>query len=71
MSWIINDYKCQNCGKTAESMEQSGTAQIRCECGGVAGRVQAVPHFSLEGITGNFPTAADKWAKRHERAAHK
>lgn len=27
------------------------------------------PRFKLEGISGDFPSAADKWADQHEQAA--
>lgn len=29
----------------------------------------AAPRIKLEGITGHFPTAADKWATLHEKEA--
>ena len=32
-------------------------------------RVQTPIRFKLEGVSGHFPTAADKWAYVHEREA--
>lgn len=29
----------------------------------------AAPRVKLEGVTGDFPTAADKWTKLHEKEA--
>ena len=37
-----------------------------CEC--IALRIISSPRISLEGVTGDFPTAADAWAKKHEEA---
>jgi hypothetical protein len=31
-------------------------------------RVISAPRIALEGITGDFPTAADAWARKHEEA---
>lgn len=38
-------------------------------CGGVAHRLISKPSFKLDGISGNFPTASDAWARKHEEAA--
>jgi len=37
-----------------------------CEC--ISLRIISSPRISLEGVTGDFPTAADAWAKKHEEA---
>jgi hypothetical protein len=43
---------------------------FRCgECGQEAKRIISPIRVSLEGTSGDFPSAADKWAKRHEKAA--
>lgn len=31
-------------------------------------RTIGAPGISLEGVSGDFPTALDKWEKRHKRA---
>jgi len=36
-------------------------------CSGVAEKVRAVPNFQLEGVSGDFPTATDKWVKKREQ----
>ena len=38
------------------------------QCDELATRVISAPRIGLEGITGNFPTASDAWARRHEEA---
>jgi len=43
------------------------TNEVRCpKCGGVAIRIIGMPRVSLEGITGDFPGAADRWARIRE-----
>jgi hypothetical protein len=43
---------------------------FRCgECGQEAKRIISPIRCKLEGVSGDFPSASDKWAKRHERAA--
>ena len=39
------------------------------KCGKDTQYMVAAPRVKLEGITGDFPTAADKWAKLHETEA--
>jgi len=39
----------------------------RCkECGSETKRVISPVRFDLEGLSGDFPTAADKWVKKRE-----
>ena len=37
-----------------------------CQC--MSLRIISAPRIALEGVTGDFPTAADAWAKKHEEA---
>lgn len=62
------DFKCTN-EHLSERFVSSETLEVKCECGEVAHRVVSKPNFKLDGVTGNFPTAADKWARVHKEAA--
>lgn len=64
----VFDFQCEN-GHVTEHFVNSDTFIIACHCGEVAHRVVSTPNFKLDGITGNFPTAADKWARDHKQAA--
>ena len=37
-------------------------------CTEVAYRIISAPRIKLDGISGHFPTASDKWARNHEEA---
>ncbi len=41
------------------------------ECDGPGYRVVTAINFKLEGLSGHFPTAADKWATFHEKEGKK
>lgn len=64
----VYDYLCQNGHKTehfigaCDDMER----QTCPECGEIATRCIPAPRSQLEGISGAFPTAADKWEQRRE-----
>jgi len=65
---VLNDYKCTNCGETTEYLLDNATYSTSCHlCGGVAKKVQSAISFKLEGVSGSFPTAADKWASRRPK----
>jgi len=34
----------------------------------MATRIISMPRIALEGVSGDFPTAADAWARKHEEA---
>ena len=59
------DFKCSN-GHITEELVESETA-IQCSCGLEAKRILSPIRCSLEGLTGHFPDAHAKWAKRHEQ----
>ena len=66
MSMKLFDYDCPHHG-AFETWGNPG-APARCPtCGWRSPPVPAFGGISLEGISGDFPTAADKWARRHER----
>lgn len=67
---ILRDFACAKCGDTNERFIDADVRSVPCECGGSMQRVMGMPHVTLEGITGDFPGAADRWARvREEKAA--
>lgn len=64
---ILNDFCCGECGAITERLVDSEYKTIECpECGSNATLLQAMPTVRLEGITGAFPGAHDKWARIRE-----
>ena len=64
---ILYDFTCSN-NHTTEHFVSSDTKEVVCpECGLKPKRVISKTSFKLEGTSGDFPTAADKWARRHEK----
>lgn len=62
------DFECPKCSFVTEKLVDTHVRAIKCECGGNAVRVIGMPTVKLEGISGDFPGAADKWARvREER----
>ena len=61
------DFKCPE-GHITEELVESETA-IQCSCGLEAKRILSPIRCQLEGLTGHFPDAHAKWAKKHEQAA--
>lgn len=67
---IISDYRCIDCSKEFEAYAER-EALVRCECGAEAKRLISPVKCKLEGTSGDFPGAAFKWKREHERAARK
>jgi hypothetical protein len=59
---LLRDFKCGFCGVEQERFVDTHFTQIQCDCGGVAYRMVGMPNVKLEGITGAFPGAHDRWA---------
>ena len=58
---VIDDFLCPS-GHEHEHLVPQGTTAIECiVCGAWAAKVRSVPNFTLEGVSGDFPTAADRW----------
>lgn len=70
MMMQLNDYQCNDCGLVAERFCDSDATQFCFVCGKPMLKLLRA-NFKLDGTDPSFPTAADKWAKRHEKAAHK
>lgn len=69
MARLLRDFKCDCCGKQEERFVDTYFTQLQCKCGGTAHRVVGMPVVKLEGITGAFPGAHDKWAHVREENA--
>lgn len=66
---ILNDFICDN-GHVTERYTDHYIKEIQCpNCDLLAQRQLASPRSKLEGITGAFPTAYDRWATVHEQVA--
>ena len=64
----LHDFECQDCGEILEKLVDANTRAAECLCGGKAIRMMSMPTVRLEGITGDFPGASDRWARiREER----
>jgi hypothetical protein len=65
---ILNDFKCAD-GHVTEALREDSVTSIVCShCGKEAIKALAAPRSNLEGFTGAFPDAYDRWAKvRAER----
>lgn len=58
------DFKCEH-GHVTEMFVASETREIDCPvCGFTAKRLISTPRVSLDGISGAFPGAADKWVQQ-------
>lgn len=62
------DFQCAK-GHVTEHLVESGVTVVECpHCRNDATRLISTPRIKLEGITGDFPDAADKWTRNHEEA---
>lgn len=62
------EFQCDY-GHRNEAYVTSDVTHIECpNCELLAFRVISAPKIKLEGVSGSFPTASDKWANQHEEA---
>jgi 2-keto-3-deoxy-galactonokinase len=61
----MRDFLCE-CGEITERLVDTQVKQIDCACGKQAKQLIGMPTVKLEGITGSFPGAHDKWARIRE-----
>lgn len=67
---VLNDFMCSNCGTVTERLVDTQYHTIKCpECHGDAVMMQAMPTVRLEGVTGDFPGASERWARIREENA--
>lgn len=63
----LRDFQCNDCGSVFEAYAGHDTHVLECrDCHGKARRLIGTPRIKLEGVTGAFPTAHDRWAKIRE-----
>lgn len=61
---ILNDFQCSK-GHKEEYFVDTDTHVVQCRhCGNDATKLLSAPRVSLEGVSGDFPTAADAWVNR-------
>lgn len=66
---ILYDFKCTHCGHEQEELVDRKVKYTGCNnCDYETTRVISPVRCQLEGVSGHFPDAADKWARQHERA---
>ena len=67
----LRDYRCGACGAVTEHLVSGNAPGTRScvECGATAFLQLSAPRSRLEGISGSFPTAYDRWARVHVEAA--
>ena len=68
MSKRMFEFRCEQ-NHIAENYIDEEVTTISCPaCQCAAPRIISAPRIALEGVTGDFPTAADAWARKHEQA---
>lgn len=68
----IYDFKCTSCANIKEHIvriKDRGNTKECPDCGGTSEYQIGTPQIKLEGISGDFPTAHDRWAKLHSKRA--
>lgn len=64
----LYEYRCIACGSVHEEFRPIKDREYPApclECDGSSRYIISTPRISLDGTSGDFPTAADKWAKMH------
>jgi hypothetical protein len=63
----VYDYKCESEHVSEHFVKDDNVNSVSCPtCGANAIRLLPAPQSKLEGITGAFPGAADKWVRLRE-----
>lgn len=63
------DFRCKEGHLTERFIDSEETTTECAECHQEAKRIISGCSFKLDGTTGDFPGAAMKWAREHEKAA--
>ena len=64
------EYKCESCSVVTEDIRKIAERHDPMECPACGGKAQFIvstPTIGLDGISGDFPTASDRWAKLREQ----
>tara|TARA_R110000772_G_scaffold96401_3_gene194875 strand:- start:326 stop:559 length:234 start_codon:yes stop_codon:yes gene_type:complete len=63
---VLFDFRCSK-GHIHERITDSSVISVQCPvCGEQAFKIISAVNFSLDPISGHFPSATDKWAKHRE-----
>jgi hypothetical protein len=65
MGLRVFDFLCPR-GHRVERFVDADIVENQCECGALGVRQISAPRAQLEGFSGAFPGAADKWEKNRE-----
>lgn len=65
MGLRVFDFLCPR-GHRTEHFVDADIVEVECKCGALGARQIAAPRATLDGCSGDFPTASDKWAARRE-----
>ena len=66
MGLRLFDFQCDRGHRDEHFVEPEVRTVVCRTCGGVAVRLLSAPRIRLEGLSGDFPTAAAQWEKRRE-----
>ena len=69
MPTLMREFLCDSCGKMQERFIDTTVHYVDCDCGGKARKIVGMPTVKLEGITGAFPGAHERWARIREEKA--
>lgn len=59
------EFLCDACHSTTEKLTDYEAVDVQCDCGGKATRKISAPAIKLEGWSGSFPGAANKFDRIH------
>jgi hypothetical protein len=58
------EFACEN-GHHIEKLTSYEVVNVQCECGVISHRKISAPNIKLEGWSGNFPTSAHQFDRKH------
>lgn len=69
---MLYEYKCDKCESIVEELRSLADRELRAPCvrdgcDGTLHFIISTPQIQLEGITGHFPGAYDKWTRVREQ----
>ena len=63
---VFREFCCESCALVSEKYINNDIRMIECECGGNAVQLMSAPRSKLDGTSGDFPDAHDRWARIRE-----
>lgn len=66
---VLFDSRCASCGNIDEVFGNKSDSCRCTKCNSVSQAIISPVRSMLEGLTGDFPGAAYRWQREHERAA--